>query len=337
MHKRVKNWQEAPGVNGEGKLTEEEQLVQRVAAFSDSITKGNKLLEVKLPPKKVIIDDWFKEGDLGFIFAYRGAGKTWLTLSLCVALAGGGNCGPWKVLDKWRVLYIDGEMSHDDDKGRLTGLQSLIPDDLYVLNHEVLFHRHELVINLGRVTDQEIVTKICLEKLIKVLVLDNLGCLFSGVGENEADEWEKILPWLLELRRHGISVIIVHHSGHDSTRMRGTVKREDSAAWVLRLDDQRQDYSEAGARFISRFRKLRGNKPAPDYEWQFSPNGKSVLTTFKEADRAEVVLQWVRDGLTHCDQIAREMGLSPGQISKLATRLIKAGQLAKKGREYVIA
>ena len=109
--------------------------------------------------------------------------------------------------------------------------------------------------NLGNRTHQEIVTQICLNKKIKVLVLDNVGCLFSGVGENEADEWEKILPWLLELRRAGIAVIIVHHSGHDSTRMRGTVKREDSAAWVLRLDDQRQDYSGAGARFISRFKK----------------------------------------------------------------------------------
>jgi putative DNA primase/helicase len=74
------------------------------------------------------------------------------------------------------------------------------------------------------------ITEICRDKGIKVLVLDNLGCLFCGVGENDADQWEKILPWLLELRRHGISVIIVHHSGHDPTRMRGTVKREDSAA-----------------------------------------------------------------------------------------------------------
>jgi hypothetical protein len=177
--------------------------LRRATAFSEAITKGTSLLEIKLPPKKIIIDDWFKEGDLGFIFAYRGVGKTWLILALCIALADGGKCGRWQVRGKWTVLYIDGEMSHDDDKSRISGLQPSIPEELCVLNHEVLFHLHKLVMNLGSKTDQQIITKICLDKGIRVLVLDNLGCLFTGVGENDADEWEKILPWLLELRRQG--------------------------------------------------------------------------------------------------------------------------------------
>jgi putative DNA primase/helicase len=315
---------------------QEAKTKERTLAFSQAITKGSKLLEIEIPPRKVIIDDWYKEGDLGFVFAYRGTGKTWLVVSLCIALADSGECGPWKVQDKWPVLYVDGEMSHDDDQNRISGLQQEIPEELCVLNHEVLFHFYGLVMNLGNPVDQEVVTKICLDKGIKVLVLDNLGCLFSGVGENEADEWEKILPWLLELRRHRISVIVVHHSGHDSTRMRGTVKREDSAAWVLRLDDQREDYTEAGAKFISRFKKLRGKKPAPDYEWHFEPCGDGTLVTYKEANRADVVLQWVRDGLTSCSAIAREMGLTEGTVSKIATKLIRNGELKKKGREYVI-
>jgi hypothetical protein len=311
------------------------QEPDRSVAFSQSITKGAKMLEIELPPKKLIIDDWFKEGDLGFIFAYRGAGKTWLTLDLCIALAAGEVCGPWQVNGDWPTLYIDGEMSHDDDKSRILGLHGSVPENLHVLNHEVLFHYHKVVMNFGNFGDQAIITQICLDKGIKVLVLDNLGCLVSGVEENKADEWEKMLPWLLELRRLGISVIIIHHSGHDSTRMRGTVKREDSASWVLRLDDQRQDYSEAGAHFITRFRKLRGNKPALDYQWRYEPSGTGVLVTVKEANRAAIVLQWVRDGLVSCGAIAREMGVSEGTVSKLATRLMKEGMLAKKGRDYV--
>jgi hypothetical protein len=318
------------------KKTPAEQDAEREAAFSAAVVQGAQLLEINIPPKKIIIDDWYKEGDLGFVFAYRGTGKTWLILQLCIAIADGGKCGPWQVGGKWPVLYVDGEMSHNDDRERISGLQSKIPDDLYLLNHEILFHRSQLVLNLGNRTDQEIITKVCLEKGIKVLVLDNLGCLFSGVGENDADEWEKILPWLLTLRRHAISVIIVHHSGHDSTRMRGTVKREDSAAWVLRLDDQRGDYTEAGARFISRFKKLRGQKPAPDYEWRFEPQSTGTLVTFKEANRADIVLQWVMDGLTSCSAIAKEMGLSEGMVSRIATKLIKDGKLTKKNREYVI-
>jgi DNA-binding CsgD family transcriptional regulator len=315
----------------------ERKKPERSTAFAQSITKGSEMLNIELPPKCIIIDDWFKEGDLGFIFAYRGAGKTWLALDLCIALAAGAKCGPWQVNGEWSTLYIDGEMSYADDKGRILGLHRSIPENLHLLNHEVLFHSFGLVMNFGNASDQNIITQICLDKAIKVLVLDNLGCLVSGVAENEADEWEKILPWLLGLRRHGISIIIVHHSGHDSTRMRGTVKREDSAAWVLRLDDQRQDYTEAGARFISRFRKLRGQKSVPDYEWHYEPAGEAnVEVTFKEASRADTVLQWVRDGLTTCGKIAQELGVSEGTISKLATQLIKQGQLKKNGRDYAI-
>jgi hypothetical protein len=120
--------------------------------------------------------------------------------------------------------------------------------------------------------------------------------------------------------------------------MRGTVKREDSAAWVLRLDDKKEDYSEAGARFVSRFRKYRGKKLAVDYEWAFEPSGaNSVLVTYKEASRADLILQWVGDGLTSCEQISRELGISPGSASKLATKLIQDGKLTKHGREYGLA
>src|SRR5262249_16427474 len=161
------------------------------------------------------------------------------------------------------------------------------------LNHEVLFHREGLTINLGERRDQEIITAFCLQKGIKVLVLDNLGCLFSGISENDADEWEKVLPWLLEFRRHPIPIVIIHLKGHDPSRMRGTSKREDSACWVLRLDDKKDDFSEAGAQFISRFKKYRGQKIALDYEWTFDPDGERVLVTYKEAHRGDLVLQWV--------------------------------------------
>jgi hypothetical protein len=198
--------------------TAEDEQEERRAAFARSITKGSQLLDIVLPPKKVIVDDWFKEGDLGFLYASRGAGKTWLGMGLCVHLAEGTKFGPWQVHDKWPVLYVDGEMSLADDRERTLGLNDQkVPEELHVLNHEVLFHLEELVMNFGRRSDQEILTQLCLEKGIKVLVLDNLGCLFTGVGENDADEWEKVLPWLLELRRHRIAVIIVHHTGHDSS------------------------------------------------------------------------------------------------------------------------
>jgi predicted transcriptional regulator len=47
-----------------------------------------------------------------------------------------------------------------------------------------------------------------------------------------------------------------------------------------------------------------------------------------------VVLQWIYDGLTSCEQIAREMGITAGAVSKLATKLMQDGKIHKKGRDY---
>jgi putative DNA primase/helicase len=308
---------------------------QRFEKLLEATLNGAEFSDIRIPPRIPIIRDWLMEGDLGFIFAYRGSGKTWLILQLASALADGSMFGPWEVLGKWSVLYIDGEMMSADIQERIKALNGgKIPADLHVLNHEILYHRSELVLNLADPIDQQHILQLCLKRKIHVLMLDNLGCLFTGVKENDAAEWEKVLPWLLEMRRHKIAVIIIHHTGVDPSRMRGTTKREDPASFSIRLEDKKEDFSVPGARFITRFRKYRGREAILDHEWNFRPEGDKVLVTFKEASRADVVLQWVRDGLSTCSEIAREMGISNGQVSKIATRLISEGRLAKSNRGY---
>ena len=75
------------------------------------------------------------------------------------------------------------------------------------------------------------------------------------------------------------------------------------------------------------------------YEWEFienKPTGE-IHMSFKKALAEEVVLEWVRSGLDSCEQIAKEMHVSNGTVSKLATKLITAGKLIKKGRRYQLA
>jgi putative DNA primase/helicase len=307
---------------------------ERLQLFNSVTLAGADVLAVQIPPKELIVEDWLKAGEVGYVYAYRGTGKSWFILQLCNAVAAAKTLGPWNVVLNCPVLYVDGEMSHQDTTKRIIALGGKIPDNLYILNHEVLFHRGAAVINLATRIDQEIILQICLAKKIKVLVLDNLSCLFVGVGENDADEWDKVKPWLLELRRYGISVLVVHHTGYDQTRMRGTSSREDAASWVLRLDNKKEDFDQPGAHFISRFTKYRGYSRVLDYEWKFEPVGETINVTYDHAGRGEVFLQWVRDGLTRCEDIAKEMGISKGWASKIAAQLLKAGLLRKKGRDY---
>jgi RecA-family ATPase len=46
--------------------------------------------------REKLLGDWFCEGDCGFIFAFRGTGKTWLALAMAQALSTGGKLGDWK-------------------------------------------------------------------------------------------------------------------------------------------------------------------------------------------------------------------------------------------------
>jgi DNA-directed RNA polymerase specialized sigma subunit len=48
----------------------------------------------------------------------------------------------------------------------------------------------------------------------------------------------------------------------------------------------------------------------------------------------EALVELVKAGLTNATDIAKEMGLSKGQISKLAKKAIAEGRLVKLGRGY---
>jgi hypothetical protein len=52
---------------------------------------------------------------------------------------------------------------------------------------KALFSETGLIMNLADELIQRILTELCIKRDIKVIILDNLSCLFSGLKENE---WE---------------------------------------------------------------------------------------------------------------------------------------------------
>lgn len=139
----------------------------------------------------------------------------------------------WPANKPRRVLYVDGEMPFDEIRQRDASLTAADTDGLVYLHHEALFHFTGGVLNLAVPTVQEALLELCKKDQFEVLVLDNLSCLFTGINENDADAWEKVLPWLLALRRQRIAVIFIAHAGRNGL-MRGTSRREDAAFWIIR-------------------------------------------------------------------------------------------------------
>ena len=309
------------------------------AALSRSVLSASALMQRVIPVRKKLLGDWFCEGDLGFVFAPRGVGKTWFGLDLACTISGGGTMGDWSAPEDPVVLYGDGEMAAEQIRERVQGMGGA-GDRLLILNHQILFDESERSLNITDRATQEALTDYAVRQGVKLLVLDNLSSLASGMSENDGDEWEMVLAWLLDLRRRGIAVVIVHHAGRNGL-MRGHSRREDAAFWILSLTDAKSSHADPrGARFVSRFTKPSRNTqqhiPAIEWHYQTEESTGEVRRSHRVADNLELLRQMVAEGITSCSDLAEEMGISKGQVSKLAAKGVRAGWLRKQGKDYAI-
>jgi putative DNA primase/helicase len=311
--------------------------------FNKAASSPSGLGAISVPPCQPIIGNWFKQGDLGFIHGPRGLGKTWLAMVLARKCAEGSNFGglpEWHIHAARRVMYVDGEMSMDGIRERDLALAAASTQNIIYLQHEALFHLTGAVLNLTEQDAQAALLEKCRQDKIDILLLDNLSCLFSGMRENDADAWERVLPWLLDLRRNRIAVIFIAHWGRNGL-MRGTSRREDAAFWIINLGELKEAGEDRrGAKFISRFVKNRHSSDAecPALEWRFlrPPNDPKAYVTWKRINARDEFRRCIEEGLVVASDIAQEMGVSRGQVSKLAAKAVKEGWLKRKGREYSI-
>jgi len=175
-------------------------------------------------------------------------------------------------------------------RARCKGLQAS-NTNLELLNHEILFDRTGKTLNITSREVQQAITGHCVNSHAKVLILDNLSTLASGMKENEADSQELVNNWLLDLRRRKIAVVIVHHAGR-SGEMRGTSKREDNVFWIIALDDAKKDADDKrGARFVSLF-----TKPQQEH----TRRSRSVRVAFRRRSRRRGIYRAQTRANTRC-------------------------------------
>ena len=234
------------------------------------------------------------------------------------------------------VLYIDGEMPGDDARDRIKGMSSG-NTRLHILHHEVLFDSFGMAMNFTDSKPQQAIIKLCINLKVKVVILDNLSCLFRGMKENDADEWEKVLGWLLDLRRRHIAVLIVHHSGKFGSTMRGTSRREDAAFWVIKVEPRYDPTTpEKGAKFSTIFTKQR-NSDTREWvrEWSFQTETNGVVLIGCDQVTMEAkILGLITDGIESASEIAQELSMSKPTVSRCAKKLEKEGKIEIKGRHY---
>jgi hypothetical protein len=300
---------------------------------------GYLTLHHRPPACEKLMGDWWEMADYGFIYAARGTGKSFFALALCHALTTGQEIAGWKIEKPVKVMYVDGEMSQQDLQNRCRGL-ALGNENFRSINHDAFFRENGSVFCLSEEKDQNALLQHCYNQGVKVLVLDNLSSLFRGVEENSADDWEKILGWLLKCRRYGISVVLFHHSGKNGDQ-RGTSRREDHTAWSIKLDpvDQADVGEGEGAKFHVVFTKVRHSAKYPlTTEWTFKSeneeNGARINVSVKGKGLSDVVLDLIRQGVNNNGDIADHLGISRALVTKLFRKLEEAGHACKEGHRY---
>lgn len=228
-------------------------------------------------------------------------GKTYISLGISVAVAGGGDFLAWKAPSARRVLYVDGEMPCSSLQERLSSIVAgsiTVPEDdsLRIITPDL---QERGLPDLASLSGQELIE----EHLdgVSLLVLDNLSALVRAGKENEGEGWLPVQDWALGLRRRGISVLFVHHAGKSGAQ-RGTSRREDLLDSVITLKHP-NDYSPSdGLRCEVHYEKTRGfcGEEAKPFEvrmnlgerkeaiWMFSD-----LATNREKQVTELLIQGV--------------------------------------------
>jgi putative DNA primase/helicase len=135
-------------------------------------------LALDISPRAKLLDPILPEKGLAMLYAPRGIGKSWLALSIGLAVAGGGSLLRWRAPEPRRVLLVDGEMPMADLQNRLGSIWlgqdgEIPPGGFQVLAAD----RTETGINLASTEGQ-----LALERHlngIDLLILDNLSTLLA--------------------------------------------------------------------------------------------------------------------------------------------------------------
>jgi KaiC/GvpD/RAD55 family RecA-like ATPase len=215
------------------------------------------LLNMEIPPRRTLLTPWLPEKGAAMIYAPRGLGKTYLSLSVAYAVASRGGVLRWQAPEARPVLFVDGEMPLVALQERIAGIASASearpPQDDFLRFLPADLFRDGLP-DLASQQGRELIER--LANGVALVVLDNLSSLASG-RENEGDDWRPMQDLVLSLRRRGTSTLLVHHSGKGG-QQRGTSRREDVLDTVIALR-RPEDYEPTqGARFEVHFEKARG-------------------------------------------------------------------------------
>lgn len=278
-------------------------------------------LRLEIPPRKEILHPWLYTQGLAMIHAYRGIGKTHVALGIACAVSTGSSFFGWTSPEPHRVVFVDGEMPagvvQERLKAQFAAMRKIPEPGFFRL---ITPDRQKSSIpDLSEKKGQDKLKTVINQGEVDLVILDNVSTLFRSGKENESESWIPAQEFALLLRRSGIAVIFIHHSGKGGLQ-RGTSRKEDVLDTVLNLRLPK-GYSKAdGARFEVHFEKARGiwGDDVMPFEAKLEVRDEKAywfISGIGSDERVKEVAELVNFG-KKTNEIAEEMGVSKSSVGR---------------------
>jgi len=294
------------------KMSEEETKTITAISMYD-------LLARDFPPRKNLLDPWLPEQGIAMVHAYRGVGKTQVSVGIAVAVATGGSFLKWKAPRPAGLVFVDGEMPGALLQDRFSQAVAISDGQGEASTNIVTPDLQEYGIPDLATPEGQAQLEAVITPETKLVIVDNISTVCRSARENKGDAWLPVQEWALRMRSRGISVLLIHHDGKGGGQ-RGTSRREDVLDTVIQLRHPTDYQAEQGAMFEVHFNKTRGlfGDDVKPFEAQLTTNGWVTRTI--EDSKFEKVRCLLDDGYTQ-RQIAEELGISKGYVSKLVKKI----------------
>lgn len=175
--------------------------------FIDNAFNMNDFKQFEVQP---LIEDLMSHPTLTLVYAQSGGLKSMLALDMARSVATADTFLGYQVPESKKVLYVDGELSKHTINDRVT---------LFNLHHieDNLKYVADAVIDFSdEYTRNDLIAAIKSEG-IEFLVLDSIRTLIQMISENSACEFSIFNSFIKEIRDLGCSVLVIHHSGKQSS------------------------------------------------------------------------------------------------------------------------
>lgn len=302
-----------------------------VIKTKDNVDVLSEFMQIDFPKRDWLLYPFIQEKGTAMLYARTGIGKTYMAMSIALAVSAGKSFLNFRVDNPHKVLYIDGEMAADEVKDRFVSLSKGM--GINPLQNENLFiwtpdrQKDYIMPNLIKDSGQRAIDDFLNTNPVDLVILDNLSVLCNGIRENDAESWANFQEWLLSLRRRNFAVLEIQHAGKGGD-YRGSSKQQDLLNYVVELKRPENHKKSDGARFEIHFEKTRGLRgdATESYEAQLQDTNDGGLSWYtsdihsekadKKQSEKEKVLALSEQRLTQ-QEIADEMELSIGKVNKL--------------------